>query len=357
MLYWYLLLLMLILAGLNSFRFYYKAQTRIVIPGKLVYVVFCGILLVMIAGLRSVKVGSDTAMYKTLFDYMGSFSSFSDALQSRRLGGVEIGYAFLEYIFSHTTTFQCFLFFTAGVSIFPVLVVIYKYSENIWFSLFFYIAFGYFSFAMNGIRQAIAIGICMIALIAALDHKIVPFLTLVCIAFLFHRTAILFLPVYWLDRITLSKKTAYIYIAILGFLFVSRKYIFLFLNLFSRESFSLADDSGGIRMFLFMLFILILLWVYKDRFIIANKTNKAFFILYSISVLMWPVASLNGELFRMYYYYHIFIMMVLPSMIVHADKYARLIFGMIFVTISCYYLQSYIINGQLRYAPYYFYWK
>lgn len=357
MLYWCLLLLMLVLAGLNNVEFCYNSKIRIAIPGKIVYIFFCGALLVMLAGLRSIKVGNDTAMYKILFDYMGDFSTFPDALQSWKLGGVEIGYAFIEYIFSHTATFQFFLFFTAGVSIIPVLVVIYKYSENIWLSLFFYIAFGYFAFAMNGIRQSIAIGICMIALIAAINRKIVQFLILVCIAFLFHRTAILFLPVYWFNKIIISKKTAYIYITILGSLFAFKQYLFHFLNSFSRQSFGSVNDAGGIRMFLFMLFILILLWVYKDKFLDVNKTNRIFFTLYSVSVLMWPVASLNGELFRMYYYYQIFIMMVLPSLIVHVDKYAKLIFSMIFIAISCYYLQSYIINGQLSYAPYYFYWK
>lgn len=372
MLYWSIILILFLICLTNkkivfNNKEYYSTQEYALFIATIVFIIF--------ATLRSDNVGADTKMYHNMYTNMSIFNNFQYARTDWRYGRVEIGYGLLEYIVSRKFPFQVFLMIAAIISIVPIAVAIYRYSENIFLSLFLYIAFGYFSFAMNGIRQAIAIGICFCAFLASREKKFIKFIILIAIATLFHKSALLFIPVYWLEKIPLNKKTIIIYVSALAGSFVFRNPLYRLLNRFSRQSFSENGSAGGIRMFLFMLFLVVLGWMCRNQSInrdnyftqyidadyeIDNNTSKldsSLFTMFSISVLMWPIASLNAELFRMYYYYHIFIILYVPSLLKRFNRRYRLLLGGIIVAISCYYLQRYIIDGELLYSPYTFFWN
>ena len=102
-------------------------------------------------------------------------------------------------------------------------------------------------------------------------------------------------------------------------------------------------------------------WFYYNRFLSQNMeysgTNWELLLMFSMSTIMWPIASVNAELNRMYYYYHIFIFLYLPNLMKSLKRSERTLIEITFIAISCYYLQAYIINGELQYAPYYFFWE
>lgn len=365
MLYWLIILLMLLLNRLNKYTIDFGISKKRKSSGKKIYIIIIGIIFVLMASLRSTEVGIDTNMYHTLFLYAKSMNSLSTAFSSWQLGSVEPGFIILLYYSSHYLNWQIMLTILAIISIVPVLYVIYKYSSDYWMSLFLYIAFGYFSFSMNGIRQAVAIGICMIAYCFSRKKKLFPFLICIAIAMTFHRSAILFLPVYWLGKLRIERKIYQIlYFVVLAFMFVLRTPIYNFINQFSRQSFSVNDNAGGVRMFLFMVASIIAMYIFGNNFIQKNKKNenlvienRAIYCMYTLASLMWPVASLNGELFRSYYYFHIFIILCFPNFLQTLNKKNRFFFGLIFILIGCYNLQFYIINGNLKYSPYYFFWQ
>ena len=359
MIYWILLAVFGFLSLILKHDYKIRWISKRAISGKKIYIVLVTIILVTIAGLRSTRVGADTEMYRKLYGFIAGTDSLRNGYLLR--SGVEIGYYILEFVVSRFFPFQIFLFITAAISIIPIMIVIYRYSRNMLLSLFFYITYGYFSFAMGGIRQACAIGICMIAFAFSREKKLIPFIITVAIATLFHISAVLFLPVYWLNSIQKKKTILFAYIAVLGLAFLLKNQIFTFLNLFSRQAFMAATDQGGTRLFATMIFAVAIGWFYYNRFFSQNMefsdTNWELLLMFSISTIMWPIASVNAELNRMYYYYHIFIFLYLPNLMKSLKRSERMLIGMIFIAISCYYLQAYIINGELHYAPYYFFWE
>lgn len=365
MLYWAILIIFGALYPLTHVKV--KAGSVVPLDGKKIYMILAALTLILIAGLRSTKVGADTVMYQRIFGWAAAGSSFKQEYFSWHRGGTEPLFYFFTYYLSKIVDFNGYLTIVATISIAPVMYVIYKYSKNVYFSLLLYIGFGYFAFAMNGIRQAIAIGICMLAFDAAIEKKSKKFIILVLTAVLFHKTALLFVPVYWLANIKNSENFKYIIATSLVAVFALRTALYKFINLFARQSFELAsDDQGGYRMFLVMLFTLFVGWYYYSRFMkkgdvkrIGQQNSLSWLLLLMLSVatLMWPIANLNAELNRMYYYYHIFVFLYLPNLVKSLNRKERWLLVIVFTAISCYYLQSYIIGGELNYSPYVPFWK
>ena len=365
MIYWEILIVFGVLYPLTHVKV--KGGSVVSSDGKKLYMILVALTLILTAGLRSSKVGADTVMYQRIFDWAAEGSSFTKEYFSWHGGGTEPLFYFFTYYLSKVVGFNTYLTIVATISIAPVIYVIYKYSRHVYFSLLLYIGFGYFAFAMNGIRQAIAIGICMLAFDATIEKKLKKFIALILIAVLFHKTALLFVPVYWLANIKNSKDFKYIIAISLIAVFVFRTALYKFINLFARQSFELASENqGGYRMFLVMLFTLVLGWYYYSRFMkkgdvkrISQQNSLSWLLLLMLSVatLMWPIANLNAELNRMYYYYHIFVFLYLPNLVKSLNRKERWILIIIFTAISCYYLQSYIIGGELNYSPYILFWK
>lgn len=362
MIYWIILLIFGILYPIslkknklgNAFDFK-------IIGGRTIYALLASLALILFVGLRSTEVGIDTAMYKQIFDWTTEYSSIYEGYTSWKSGGVEPLFYFITYYFAKFFNFQTYLIALAVISISPVIYVIWKYSRNMCYSIFLYIAFGYLSFALSGLRQAAAIGICMLAFDAMIEKRGKKYVILIILAILFHRSAVLFIPVWWLNKIKKGRYAFLVFWVSLLSIFALRYSLFSFLNIFARQSYSIAStDQGGYRMFMVMLFTVIVGWIYYYRFIkleTGNSISWLLLLLVSISVLMWPVANLNAELNRMYYYYHIFIILYIPNLIQSIKGKEKIVIFLVFFLVGCYYLHSYIIGGQLKYYPYIPFWK
>ena len=358
MVYWLLLAVLLLMTGISKKNIRYGNRNYALVAGKKVYIAIACIMFVLLAGLRNTQVGMDTEMYSVLFRYMQNMRSFKQALNSWQLGGVEPGYALTEYLFSRHLSFQVFLFAMGMISIVPIMVVIYKYSKNYWMSLFLFVAFGYFSFAMNGIRQAVAIGICMIAYIFAKEKKLVPYLFSVAFAMTFHLSAAIFIPVYWLSNIKLNKRTVLIYLVALAVTNIFKNQLFTIANVFGRQVYSSTGDAGGVRMYLFMMATVAVIYFFRHDFIKESpEDNTTLLSMFAIATLIWPIASANAAMFRLYYYYHVFMVFCIPAFLHSQKRNVRFLFTVIFILVSVYYLQVYIIGGNLKYNPYYFFWQ
>lgn len=357
MIYWLLLSLFLLLFGIHKMSIRYGYHGNRILTGRKIYIMLAGGILVFIAGMRSTAVGMDTNMYQILFEYVKESNSLRQALTGWQRGGTEFGYVCLEFLISRTADFQIFLWISGVISIIPVMIAIYKYSKNYWMSIFLFVSFGYFSFFMNAVRQSLAMGICMLAFICARERKIIKFLVLVGAAALFHASAIIFLPVYWLNKIKLTRRTVLCYVFLVMIANLFKNQFFQLINIFSRQRYSAVNDAGGARMYLFMLATVFLIWFFKNQFL-RDSNEKVLFYMLAISTLIWPVTSANTSVFRLYYFYHIFMIFSIPDFLESLSgwKERAALYGG-FILIGCYYLQNYVIQSSLKYDPYLFFWQ
>lgn len=153
---------------------------------QLVFFLIVIFVLWFLTAFRSERIGNDT------FNYVTYFQIYSDSginFDSR----IEIGYQILNILvakISHNPYF--FLGFVATLCYVGTGIYIYKYSDNLVFStvLLFPIAYGFFA---TGLRQAIAMVICLYVYQAIKNKKFLLAILLILLASSFHTSALLML--------------------------------------------------------------------------------------------------------------------------------------------------------------------
>lgn len=354
------LVYVIILAGIiltcEVNRIKLKAGNR-TIDGTQAYIIIWGFVLIALVALRAEAVGHDTSMYEIIYQRAFNNNSLGDFISN--YGYTEYAYYFVEYIVSKLGNYRLFLAVMAVISVAPTIFVIYRYSENRVLSLILYVCFPYYTFCMSGMRQAAAMGCIMLAYHCIKKKKLVPYIILCVIAMLFHSSALLFFPVYWIDKIPYKKLTRVVAVIIMVAAYVLRRSLWEIATMFARQQHS-SNEAGGQMMYLFMVLSVVLGYYYKKEFVEKKNesSNKVLLYLQILSVALWPIASINSATFRMYYYYHMFIVLFVPSLISSINKRIEkliVISGYLFVSI--FFIVTQILPVSQGFNPYMFFWQ
>ena len=119
------------------------------------------------------------------------------------LGGGNLYSIFFELIKETVDDYHWLIFITSVISFVPVLWLLYKYSHPFELSVFLFMATGYFGMGMNGIRQYCAAGILMLGtrfLFSPKKSSFLKYAVIVLVAWLFHKSAIIMIPIFFFVR-------------------------------------------------------------------------------------------------------------------------------------------------------------
>lgn len=335
----------------------FKISRRSNLDGTMFYVILWGIILISVCGLRRVDIGRDTAMYQLIYRQIQS----SEIWNARTLmySSHEYGFYFLMYLVSRLFDYQVFLYLGAIISIAPVMYVIYKYSDNKPMSLVLYMCFSFYTFCFSGQRQAMALGVLMIAYCFLREKKLKYYILFVILAVLFHTSAILFLPIYWIDKIQYNKKTVSIFLLLMVGSYLLRNQLWSVATLFARQQYT-ANDAGGLLMYLFMILTVVLGLIYRKYFTGKRNENKVYLYLQVLAACLWPIASVNSALSRMYMYYQVFLILYVPALlksIGNRHQFERLIVKYGYYAVALYFLVDEVMAPVKQFYPYYFFWQ
>ena len=168
------------------------------------YLTICGLCIVFVMGLRSRFSGStDTDSYCSLFERIQKTGiGFLDFIERRRSDSgllfSEIGYSIYVWLLANIfESSQWLLIITAIIMTVCTLKFISKHSEDVVVSLVMFICLGLFTFNMNGMRQCIAMSICLLAYDCIKNKKFIPFALLILLAMSFHKSALIFAFAYF----------------------------------------------------------------------------------------------------------------------------------------------------------------
>ena len=92
--------------------------------------------------------------------------------------------------------FQACLFIIAAFAAITLGILVYKYSPSPFWSYAMYLGMGFYISSFNILKQVIAMGFIVLAMICVLENKPVRFVLLVLMASLFHIPSMIFLVVY-----------------------------------------------------------------------------------------------------------------------------------------------------------------
>ena len=285
-----------------------------------IFMVLCSIALIFIIGLRTQHTGStDTQIYLRLFDIAKKNTNICHFLkQLNTLSDVNIfsECGFYIYLWVVAIVFknqQWLLIMSAVIIVIGVARFIKNNSEDFYVSWMVYVCLGSMTFAMNGMRQAIAMSICLLADEFSKKRKIVPFLLLVLVAMLFHKSAFIFAIVYVLRGMKFNILSLFVLASgVFVFLITADKLISVYDTVMGEDYLGAESmGTGIITLFIYLIAIVMILLFGKC---LGDKMIFAQFSVSLVGATLYMGRFFSNQIYeRISYYFFFYLMLLFPS--------------------------------------------
>lgn len=283
------------------------------------YLVITGIVVTLIMGLRHQYVGVDTYGYIYRHEQLATMPSFKPYYDLRLADSdflfSETGYYFSSWLFGRVfSDGHIWIFATSAFITFSTCRFIYRNSGDAPLAMSIYILLGLFTFNMSGLRQALAMSICLWAYEHAKRHRLIPFVLTVLLAMQFHKTAICYVPMYFLPWLKRGSTNLLIYFILLVICLISVDKLVETYNEFSGEEYLLQDEveGGGLSVILIYLASITLVLIRHQCLDIPHVRMAFYGVMAGFTAYITRYFS-NQILERISYYYFYFSILLLPS--------------------------------------------
>lgn len=286
------------------------------------YLVIAGLVVALVTGLRTPYTGSpDTYRYTMAFESISKYSNFADYYNK---GLVES-----EFIFSETGFYFCTWLLTRVFSNSQMIVVvsmlfstwavcrfIHKNISEPPMGLLIYVCLGLLTFNMNGMRQSIAMSVCLLAYEHAKDRKLWKFALTVLIAMQFHKTAICFAPVYLLPVLKEGKGNIFFYLCCMIAFLLSMDWFIETYNAFTGEDYAVENEASGGGVTVILIYgAVIVMALFMLETLKKKPIRIAFYgTIVGFATYLSRFFS-NMIMERISYYYFYFVILLVPQLI------------------------------------------
>ncbi|WP_455664383.1 EpsG family protein [Phocaeicola sp.] len=231
------------------------------------------LVLSVIAGLRAVTVGVDTKNYLRIFEWIAD-------------GGgefIEPGWFYLcKMVLSFGMEYNMLLWIVSVMTLIPVAFVVSQKSPNPSLSIFFYYSLYFYLNSFNIMRQILSVSFVFLGYIYLEQGRKKAYVFWVCIATLFHLSALSALGLLWIDKIKLTSAKIILLLCLsflLGSLVINDMLLAYIIGDYANATKGLRESLGGVYVLGLLVnsfFLIIYFTTYK------NKRNsfwmKIFFI-------------------------------------------------------------------------------
>lgn len=239
----------------------------------------------------------------------------------------EIGFTLLtEIIRCLNNDFYFYFFCCAALSIALKITAICRMTSLIWGALLIYVAYIFVLHDMIQMRCAIASGLLLHAVYYTVRRNFKKFFLIGCIAFLFHYSAILVFPLWFLNT-TRPQKKIYITLILVAYVFsISGVYLTNLLqyvpiegllNIFLRSQGTIGDNADIFNAVqLCRLAICFFLFFRVEKIYARNKFSIVLMKIYAISLAILPLfADLQIVAYRVSQLYQVVEIVLIPMLL------------------------------------------
>lgn len=322
------------------------------------YILICGVLMALISGLRLPY--GDTYSYTWYYDQLKNYPTFreyyDEHMSNYDLLSSEAGFYYVMWVLGHFfESGQTAVIFSSVFITIATCFFIRRNSVDVPLSLTIYVCLTLFTFNMNGMRQAMAMSVCLFAYEFSKKRKLIPFVLTVMLAMLFHKTAMCFLPVYILPVLknSFGNWLFYVFGLIMCLLFVDR--IIAVYYEISGEDYSKNSVAEGGGLFVVLLYVgAIGLSLYRHGILkeVSNRTAFMGVLAGLVAYLARYVDSMILE--RVSYYYYYFMLLLVPASIQDLNEKDYKFVKLLFIAGSLALFAYRVWNGDFRYFKFYF---
>lgn len=319
--------------------------------------------LIMLAGLRGYTIGADIENYLGAIEYYRRLPMQSVLLAKLVYPfDYEIGYFLLVKMCAFLRMNKtAFLFVVAVITYVPVFKFIKKKSTMPFLSVFSYFALGTFSYSLGLFRQMIAISIIISGIKYIEEQKLGKYILVVILAMLFHTTAIIMLPFYWIKSLDFKKLLVWvIWFEGVGLVF-GKTLIKLIVYIFPKYSNyidSIYGASGGGLFNLVFLNAVMFIGLIFTRYNPQRAKKNTLFLSAIAIAICFQVLGYHLEIFgRIVSYYSIYLIIIIPEMLNSLLKGRSRYIGICCVTFFMCIRFCMTFIGNTYVCPYYFFWQ
>ncbi len=221
---------------------------------------------------RDYNIGADTPVYIQHFKTVQRLSWDKIPHHYDKDTGFYFLLKALSIIWSNNTWFLAATAFLALIGVFSF---IRRNTARPVLALFFFITLGNFHFILTGMRQAIAMSLCLLALPFAEQKKPLRFAALVILGAMCHKSAYIFLLAYFIVRRQISPLNMLINAAAIAVAFFSYETLLAYANEILEYDYGVEELSNGYLFFAIVLAVMILAWLYHKAWIKENRNTVA----------------------------------------------------------------------------------
>ena len=246
---------------------YFLYNTAVPKYKKWIFVLGC-VGLWLFVGLRSDTTGVDTIGYIRNFQNIDKIAWEDIPSTTNRDYGF---YYFTKLIRCITDSGVLFKLITAFISLIGVFDLCWRNTKRPLLALYFYVTIGNLFFIITGMRQAMAMSLCLLSIRFIQKRKIIPFVFLVLLAAQLHHSAYIFLPMYFLGTRRVDVKNMLLTIVVTILAYFSYEKLLVLANEVLDYNYGVEEiDNGGI-FFVILLIILILALATKKHWMNGLK--------------------------------------------------------------------------------------
>jgi len=304
------------------------------------------LLMVMVAGLRSSFVGTDTNQY------VGNFSSERVVKYNpiENPSRTEIGYLLIEKVArTLSDNYWVLLTLIAVIVVFFNLKAIIKLSANYTTSIFVFLTLGVYLFFFNGARQGIAASIYAVSIIYLIKGNLKKYVLWVLFAALFHKTVLITLPAYFLIRTKYSLKKITGSLVLSLVLISSWVFLIKLFPGFLSDHYLAYIDRGATGGYLltFFYFTMALFFIVIRKRISAKDKNlyDVYLNLTLFHTLIYVVIFISGEdisMLRLAHYFSFGFVLIWPIIFRNVNLFKSIFPRFVFVAVHLLFFYIYL---------------
>lgn len=340
------------------------------------------IFIYLLCALRSSSVGRDVAGYEMVYNW-----TVNAKWNDWDYVYYEKGYILLMKIcVLFRLPFQGFLAVAYAIIVFPIYLIIRKYSYNYGISTLLYVCFQHLNFDLSGIRQALSMSIVLIGYVLLIESKkysLLKYTLCVIIASTFHTGAFICF-VFVIAYLVKSMPVFYIGSAIsLGVLYYLRNYLMIIIqDWFERNEYDLESriyiGANFLMTVAFVALFIMYLNYTKNKLDNVENSSLAYYsdenhylenvckehFISTINVKMYIISFAAMILFgtsnmvRSYMYLNQVYMIILPNLLEsNMFKSKEVIKIAVVIVFIAFFVYNVLINGGFDIVPYKFFWQ
>lgn len=265
-------------------------------------------------------IGTDTS------NYLNYLSSFGDEINYGEDGekAMELGFQYLMIVLNRITdNSQSLLVTLGGLTVISLYCFIKQTARNWCLALYFFICLGFFQFVMTGIRQSMAIEIMLLAYPFIKKRKIVLYMMMVALAFLFHKSAIVCAPMYLIANMKINKRNTVLMVVSMTILFIFSEKLLLTASDLMNYDYGIERTDNG---FVFLFIVLLITYFAhrnKKNLLARSPETKHQFNSNYVSVILWIVRMVSRTVERLSLYFMPYTYVLLEQTISSQPKNRR----------------------------------